>query len=109
MRSQSETLRDHINKNGCNVKYLGEMINNGWIMKKQLASKVSNSLIDEYYSIAMENGAIGGKISGAGGGGFLNVIAFKTKHNKLKYELTKKGLKFYKFSQDHNGTIVMEF
>lgn len=109
MRSQSETLRDYINENGFNVKYLGEMINNGWIMKKQLASKVSNSMIDEYYSIAMENGAIGGKISGAGGGGFLNVIAYNTKHNKLKYELTKKGLIFYNFGFDPNGTIVMEY
>ena len=78
-------------------------------MKKRIDKSISSSYINSIYETGLRNGAIGGKISGAGGGGFLNVIAYKTKHNKLKYELTKKGLIFYNFGFDPNGTIVMEY
>jgi D-glycero-alpha-D-manno-heptose-7-phosphate kinase len=50
---------------------LGELLHQGWQYKKQLASKISNSRIDAMYQTARQAGAIGGKISGAGGGGFL--------------------------------------
>ena len=49
----------------------GELLHQGWELKKGLASGVSNPTLDEYYEAAREAGAIGGKISGAGGGGFL--------------------------------------
>ncbi len=49
----------------------GELLHQGWELKKGLASGVSNRTLDEYYSAAREAGALGGKISGAGGGGFL--------------------------------------
>jgi len=50
---------------------LGEIMNQGWQFKKQMASDISNPHIDEIYDAAMKAGAIGGKISGAGGGGFM--------------------------------------
>lgn len=50
---------------------LGELLNFGWKQKKKMADQISNSYIDQLYSTALEAGAIGGKISGAGGGGFL--------------------------------------
>jgi D-glycero-alpha-D-manno-heptose-7-phosphate kinase len=49
----------------------GELLHQGWVYKKQLASGISNGRIDAMYSAARQAGAIGGKISGAGGGGFL--------------------------------------
>ena len=49
----------------------GELLNEGWNLKRELASKITNPEIDRYYDIAMENGAMGGKLLGAGGGGFL--------------------------------------
>lgn len=54
-----------------NVDCLGELLDASWQMKKQLASKISNGSIDEIYQTARRAGALGGKISGAGGGGFL--------------------------------------
>jgi D-glycero-alpha-D-manno-heptose-7-phosphate kinase len=54
-----------------NVDEVGKILDFGWKYKKQLANGVSNKLIDDLYSIAMKNGATGGKISGAGGGGFI--------------------------------------
>lgn len=62
---------------------LGEFLNRNWISKKSLSKKISNELIDSYYQIALANGALGGKILGAGGGGFLFLIANKKDHKKI--------------------------
>lgn len=53
-----------------NLDIIGELLHENWMLKKQLASKVSNSTIDAIYDAALKAGAIGGKITGAGGGGF---------------------------------------
>jgi len=54
---------------GGDLKGLGQMLHEGWMMKKTLASNVSNQIIDDFYSAGMNAGAWGGKILGAGGGG----------------------------------------
>jgi D-glycero-alpha-D-manno-heptose-7-phosphate kinase len=54
-----------------NIDEIGKILNFGWKYKKQLAQGVSNKLIDDIYNIAIKKGATGGKISGAGGGGFI--------------------------------------
>lgn len=62
-------LRDELQQN--NIDAMGEILNEGWKLKKTLAAGISNPLIDEYYDTAIKKGAIGGKLLGAGGGGFL--------------------------------------
>ncbi|PBQ31222.1 dehydrogenase [Sphingobacteriaceae bacterium] len=57
-------LRGELNK-------IGEILNFGWKNKKDMAQSISNTLIDSIYTMALEHGATGGKISGAGGGGFM--------------------------------------
>jgi D-glycero-alpha-D-manno-heptose-7-phosphate kinase len=57
------------------LKRAGEMLLEGWVLKKQLASSVSNPTIDRLYDVAMHRGAWGGKILGAGGGGCLMMLA----------------------------------
>lgn len=54
-----------------NVDAIGCLLHEGWELKKQMASSISNGRIDEMYRLAREAGALGGKITGAGGGGFL--------------------------------------
>jgi len=54
-----------------NLDIIGTLLHENWMLKKQLASRVSNSTIDAIYDAALNAGAIGGKITGAGGGGFL--------------------------------------
>jgi D-glycero-alpha-D-manno-heptose-7-phosphate kinase len=83
---------------------IGEILDFGWQFKKNLAEGVSNPFIDEIYDTAMKNGATGGKISGAGGGGFMffycpgnnrsNVIEALGKFGgqAKRYEFTSKGL-----------------
>lgn len=54
-----------------NVAALGELLHEGWLLKRQMASRISNAFIDDIYAAARRAGAMGGKITGAGGGGFL--------------------------------------
>ncbi len=61
----------------------GELLNKAWLAKRSLANEVSNSLIDQMYEKAMANGAIGGKLLGAGGGGFLMLFAPPEKQRRL--------------------------
>ena len=58
---------------------IGKLLNKYWIYKKKLSSKVSNNKINYYYDKAIKAGALGGKLIGAGGGGFLLIYAKKEK------------------------------
>lgn len=65
----------------------GEILHRGWELKKSLASKVSNPAIDEVYRAARKAGAIGGKITGAGGGGFLLLYCHNGKQDAVRSTL----------------------
>lgn len=66
----------------------GRMLDQAWRIKKQLAGKVSNSAIDQMYCNAIEAGALGGKILGAGGGGFLLLYVPENKQNNVERALS---------------------
>lgn len=108
MREQADRLMDMIYNNNLSIDKFGKIIHEGWQMKRKLASKISNSTIDRFYLIAREKGAIGGKISGAGGGGFLNIIAHEADHEKIKEALKTAGLMPCKFNLDSAGTTVTQ-
>lgn len=82
----------------------GEILNEGWMRKKELASGIANPEIDEMYDRAMSLGATGGKLLGAGGGGFLLFYCEKSKQNKLI-----EGMKLKRFPVhfEHDGTSVV--
>lgn len=65
----------------------GKLLNEEWKLKKSTSSKVSNSKINELYRLAIENGAIGGKLLGAGGGGFLLFYVPKNKQDSVRKSL----------------------
>ncbi len=81
----------------------GQILNEGWIRKRELASGVSNSRINGLYDLAMANGASGGKLLGAGGGGFLLFYCDKEKQKKLEEVLR---LKRFDFKFEHDGTSI---
>lgn len=62
----------------------GRILNDGWQLKREMANGVTNPLVDEIYDIAMKNGALGGKLLGAGGGGFLLFYCEEDKQKKLR-------------------------
>ncbi|MDQ3021679.1 MAG: sugar kinase [Bacteroidota bacterium] len=73
------------------INEFGELLNEHWLIKKGISKKISDSFIDEVYETAMKNGALGGKVIGAGGGGFL---LFYCPYEKTKFlsALKKFGL-----------------
>jgi len=77
----------------------GEILDHNWILKKQITDKISNPEIDRYYSIAKRNGALGGKLLGAGEGGFLAIFAEQKNHNKIKSSLNNLTAIDIKFSE----------
>jgi D-glycero-alpha-D-manno-heptose-7-phosphate kinase len=69
LKEQAQQMKDTLLRG--DLDKIGEILHFGWQNKKQMASSISNALIDSIYNKAVENGATGGKISGAGGGGFM--------------------------------------
>jgi D-glycero-alpha-D-manno-heptose-7-phosphate kinase len=72
----------------------GEILHKNWELKKSLASKISNSQIDDMYETARKAGAIGGKITGAGGGGFLLLYCPKAKQDDVRNAMKLRELPF---------------
>ncbi|MBE9469822.1 MAG: GHMP kinase [Chloroflexi bacterium] len=84
---------------------LGEMLHKGWQLKRQLASKISNSDLDEMYQAALNSGAVGGKITGAGGGGFLLLYAPAQRRDDIRSALW--GLEEIPLRFEADGTKVI--
>ena len=91
--------------NGNNLDAFGEMLHENWVLKKQMVDGVSNLQIDTWYKIAQKNGAIGGKLLGAGGGGFLLFYAPEEKHNKIIDALS--DLVYQEFTFEPQGTKII--
>ncbi len=89
-----------------NIDDLGIMFKEHWEMKKKLSSGVTNPEIDSIYNIAMDNSALGGKISGAGGGGFFTFYCNKN-HSKLRKAMADLGLKELDYSFDFDGSKII--
>lgn len=74
-----------------NFKELGKLLHENWLIKKMLAQKISNETLDTLYETGIKNGAWGGKVLGAGGGGCLMFFAPLDSKEKLKQALAKKA------------------
>jgi len=72
---------------GCKFNMLGKLLHENWLLKKSLVGSISNSEIDDMYNRAMNAGALGGKICGAGGGGFLLMYVPKDRQDKVRSAL----------------------
>lgn len=82
-----------------------ELMNEHWRYKKQRSANMSNSQIDQWYELALKNGALGGKMIGAGGGGFL--MFYTEDKIRLRHALRQTGLVEVRFKFDFNGTQVV--
>jgi len=69
------------------IDCIGYMLNESWQLKKQLASGITNGKIDHFYQIAIDAGALGGKVTGAGGGGFLLIYCPIDKRDSVRSAL----------------------
>jgi D-glycero-alpha-D-manno-heptose-7-phosphate kinase len=83
----------------------GEILHEHWLHKKKRSMAMSNPHIDEWYELGRANGAIGGKLVGAGGGGFL--LFYAEDRNRLRHAMAKAGLEEVRFRFDFEGTKVL--
>jgi len=88
-----------------NATLFGELMHEHWEHKKRRSGGISNQQIDEWYDLGMRNGAAGGKLVGAGGGGFL--MFYARDRNKLRHTMAKAGLEEVRFRFDFEGTKVV--
>ena len=89
-----------------NITDFGLMLDKHWEMKKKMSSKISNPRFDEIYRIAKENGALGGKISGAGGGGFF-LFYTENGHYRLREAMKRCGLREMRYHFDFEGSKIL--
>jgi len=87
---------------GSNIDAVGEIMHDNWQLKKKLSKKISKEYIDVIYDKALKNGATGGKLLGAGGGGFLLFYCPRDNHEKLRFALSE--YQELKFNFDNSGS-----
>jgi len=91
-------------ESGALVRF-GELLHEQWEHKKRRSGAASNPQIDAWYSLGMQNGAIGGKLVGAGGGGFL--MFYASDRSRLREVMAEAGLEEVRFRFDFEGTKVV--
>lgn len=101
----SKDLKQELLKGNTNA--MGEILHTGWMYKKELANGISNPDIDYYYDLAIKNGALGGKLLGAGGGGFLLFYVEEQHRSRVRRALS--DLKEIDFKFDNKGTNVVYY
>ena len=89
------------------IKDLGKLLHESWKLKRSLSTKVSTPQIDEIYETGIKAGALGGKILGAGGGGFILFFAAPENHNKIRERL--KNLVHVAFHFDNTGSKIVVY
>jgi D-glycero-alpha-D-manno-heptose-7-phosphate kinase len=90
MRDLAGTMRDALaGEAGADLDRFGELLHEGWELKRSVISSISTSLVDEWYAKARAAGARGGKLLGAGGGGFLLIFADPDRHDAIRAALGK--------------------
>ena len=87
------------------LESFGEILNVSWQLKRELAGKITNETIEHYYDIAMKSGALGGKLLGAGGGGFLLFYCDQDHQKRLRSALS--DLLELPFNMENSGTKVI--
>ncbi len=83
----------------------GELMDEHWEHKKKRSGGMSNAQVDEWYELGRRNGALGGKLVGAAGGGFL--LFYAERHRALREAMQKAGLQELRFRFDFEGTKVL--
>ena len=89
-----------------NITDIGLLFDQHWQYKKKISNKISNPDFDKIYEIAKESGALGGKITGAGGGGFF-IFYVEAKHNQFRNKMKELGLREMRYRFDFEGSKIL--
>ena len=96
-----------LNENDLDLTDFGKLLHEGWMIKRKLTSKISNDAIDKIYKRAINAGAVGGKLLGAGGGGFILLFVDPDQQKKVKEKL--KDLLYVPFRFEKLGSQVIYY
>jgi D-glycero-alpha-D-manno-heptose-7-phosphate kinase len=88
MRNDAYEMRALCSGPHIDLEQLGKALNRGWTLKRRLSSGITNTEIDDYYARAIKAGAEGGKLCGAGGGGFLIFIVKPEMRQEVRQRLS---------------------
>jgi D-glycero-alpha-D-manno-heptose-7-phosphate kinase len=91
-----------------NLEAFGDLLHRSWMEKRQLTEGITNPFLDKCYQAARKNGALGGKVTGAGGGGFMMLYCPVERQEAVTEALTKLGLQRRPFALDDEGVQVMQ-
>jgi D-glycero-alpha-D-manno-heptose-7-phosphate kinase len=105
MRNQADELRGLFSYPQIDLEQMGRALRQGWEQKRRLGSKITNSEIDRNYARAIDAGAEGGKLCGAGGGGFLMFIVRPEKRESVRHALSH--LSFVPLGYEVHGSRVL--
>lgn len=89
------------------LRKFGLLLHEGWQLKRRISPKITNSHIDQMYELAIQNGALGGKITGAGGGGFLLLFCQQQHQQGVRAALVSTGAQEMGFDFDFQGAQVV--
>jgi D-glycero-alpha-D-manno-heptose-7-phosphate kinase len=89
MREQALELQRVVGNGHCDMEVFGSILDRGWQLKQGLASSISSSTINDWYQRARAAGAYGGKVCGAGGGGFLLFVVPPTHQDAVRKALSE--------------------
>jgi D-glycero-alpha-D-manno-heptose-7-phosphate kinase len=107
MKSLVERAHLVLTSPACNLDEFGELLNETWRMKRTLSSAISNPTIDELYSMALRHGATGGKLLGAGGGGFM--LFYVPEKNRAAVTGALAGYLQIPFRFDYDGSKIIVY
>jgi len=98
-------LKNELESNS--ITSFGEILHENWVLKSQLTKGITDTEIDSWYNEGMKNGALGGKLLGAGNGGFIMFFAPPEKHDLIAKSLP--NLQRVKFKFDRNGSQIVHY
>ena len=92
---------------GGSLSEFGDLLHESWMLKRELSEGITNRYVDEIYDVARKEGALGGKLLGAGGGGFILIFAPPEKHSAIENKL--KDLLRVPFEFENQGSQIVMF
>src|SRR6266853_14621 len=104
IRALADRMRDALEEG--DFRSFGSMMHEGWQAKKRISSQISTSVIDQAYEAALASGALGGKSTGAGGGGFLLLFCKEEFQDNVRHALGELGIREMAFEIDFDGAHV---
>ena len=96
-----------LNNKKYDIREFGKLLHESWMIKRSLTNKISNPTIDKIYETALKAGAIGGKLLGAGGGGFILFFVEPEKQQKVREKL--KNLLYVPFRFENLGSQIVYY